>query len=74
MLKQNINFDKQMEDQNMWWGYRHQLGTYQAKRYWPGERASIEDAYESDFVDQVVEPFPANSRDEALAIVKERTT
>lgn len=72
MLKHNINFDKQMEKQNMWWGYRHTSGTYQAKRYF--DSRDTEEAEESPFVEQVVYPFPANSRDEALEVVKSSTT
>ena len=59
--------------ENMWWGYRHTSGSVQAKRYF-GDRLSLNEAYESDFVVDVVEPFAANSRDEALKIVAERTT
>jgi len=58
-------------DENQWWGYRHRLGTVQVKRFW-GDRASINDAYESDFVVEVVEPFPAGTRDEALKIAAAR--
>lgn len=56
----------------MWWGHRHTSGSVQAKRFFD-DRASIEDAYESDFVAMVVEPFAAESREEALRIVAERT-
>jgi len=56
-----------------WWGYRHTSGSVQAKRFW-GDCASIEDAYDSDFVADVVEPFEADSRNEALRIVAERST
>ena len=58
--------------ENLWWGYRHTSGSVQAKRFFD-DRASIEDAYESDFVVNVVEPFPADSREQALKIVSERT-
>lgn len=57
---------------NKWWGYRHTSGSVQAKRFFD-DRSSIEDAYESDFVSQVVEPFEADSREAALKIVSERT-
>lgn len=60
------------QQRNQWWGYRHVLGSVQAKRFF-GDRASINDAYESDFVAQVVEPFDADSREEALRVVTERT-
>ncbi len=59
-------------DPLMWWGYRHVSGTVQAKRYF-GERDAIEDAQQSGFVAKIVEPFPADSRDEALKIVRQRT-
>jgi hypothetical protein len=62
------------EAKTMWWGYRHISGSVQAKRFYNGERASIEDAHESDFCAQVVEPFEAPSREAALQIVASRTT
>jgi len=58
--------------ENLWWGYRHQSGTVQAKRFF-GDRASINDAYESDFIIEVVEPFAAGTREEALAVVTRST-
>ena len=62
------------EAKTMWWGYRHISGSVQAKRFFRGEgRASIEDAYESDFVAQVVEPFEAPSREAALQLVADQT-
>lgn len=59
-----------MEDL-LWWGYKHTSGTLQAKRYF--EQRDIEDAHESPFCAVVVPPFKANSREEALKIVGERT-
>ena len=53
-------------------GYKHISGTYQAKRYF--EPRDIEEAVESPFCDQVVGTFLASGRDEALNIVKEKTT
>lgn len=55
----------------LWWGYRHTSGTLQAKRYF--DKRDLEEAYESQFCAQVVQPFSANSREEALKIVAERT-
>jgi hypothetical protein len=54
-----------------WWGYKHINGSIHAKPFW--EQADLDDAYESPFCIQVVEPFMANSRDEALKIVSEKT-
>lgn len=54
-----------------WWGYRHASGTLQAKRYF--STRDLEDAYESEFVIQVVLPFEASNREEALKIIYERT-
>lgn len=59
------------EQQDLWWGYKHQSGTYQAKRYF--DRRDIQEANESDFAEIVVGPFKASGRDQALEIVKERT-
>lgn len=55
----------------LWWGYKHVHGTYQAKRYF--DKRDLQEAYESDFVDQVVGPFEAINRDEALKIVENLT-
>ena len=71
--QQDQLFDEEQNmPDNLWWGYRHTSGSVQAKRYFD-DRASIQDAYESDFVREVIEPFPAESRDEALKIIAERT-
>jgi len=59
------------EGKNLWWGYKHINGNYQAKKYW-GDKRDLEDAYESDFVDVVIEPFEAKDRKEALHIIKEQ--
>ncbi len=62
-----------MEDinKNLWWGYKHISGTYQAKRYF--DRLDIQEAQESPFCDVVYGPFEAVDRDEALEIVKKNT-
>lgn len=54
-----------------WWGYRHTNSSVQAKLFWG--QADLDDAYESPFCAQVVQPFEAGSRDEALQIVEDRT-
>lgn len=56
---------------NLWWGYKHVSGTLQAKRYF--DRLDTEEAEQSPFVAQVVYPFPAKDRDEALSYIKEKT-
>ena len=56
---------------NLWWGYKHTSGTYQAKRYF--DKLDLEEAYASPFAEIVVEPFEAKGRDEALEIIKEKT-
>lgn len=55
----------------LWWGYRHISGTLQAKRYF--EPLDIQEAHESPFCAEVVGPFEASDRDEALNIVAELT-
>jgi len=54
-----------------WWGYRHTNGSVQAKAYF--SEADLDDARESDFVAEVVEPFDCRGRDEALRIVDRKT-
>ena len=54
-----------------WWGYKHTNGSVQVKRYF--SPTDLQDAYESPFVKQVVEPFDAETREEAAQIVDKRT-
>lgn len=62
-----------METQKLqWWGYKHTSGTYQAKRFFDEE--DLTEANESPFVAELVYPFYAENRDEALKIVRESTT
>lgn len=56
----------------LWWGYKYVSGTYQAKRYFT--KQDTDEAEESSFVAQVVYPFEANNRDEALKYIEEQTT
>jgi hypothetical protein len=60
-----------MEERNKWWGYKHISGTYQAKRYF--DQRDLDNAYESDFVQEIVQPFDAGNRDEALEYIKQKT-
>lgn len=56
----------------MWWGYLHQNGTIQCKR-WFGDHADYTDDCEgNDFVTAVVQPFAASSREVAVEIIKGR--
>jgi hypothetical protein len=57
--------------ENLWWGYKHISGTYQAKRYF--EPLDIKEANESPFCDIVVGPFLSIDRDDAIEKVKELT-
>lgn len=58
----------------LWWGYVHQNGGVQAKRWHPSYgQAEIDDAHQSPFVVSVVEPFEARNRDIALEIIAKKT-
>ena len=59
------------EEKLLWWGYKHISGTYQAKRYFGP--LDTDEARDSPFCEQVVGPFPAKDREEALQSVKEKT-
>jgi hypothetical protein len=56
---------------HLFWGYLHTSGTLQAKRYF--DHRDLREAQESPFCEQVVGPFHASDREEALKIVKEKT-
>lgn len=56
----------------MWWGYLHQNGTVQIKRWFGDHKDYTEDCDGNDFVQRVVEPFKAGSREEAERIIVER--
>jgi hypothetical protein len=60
-----------LSEKNRWWGYLHENGSIQAKRFF-NERcqSSIDDAYESDFVQHVIEPFYAENRAYALRSIE----
>ena len=48
------------------WGYKHINGTLHLKSY-SGNFAkdAVEDAYDSDFIEDVLDPFEAANREEA---------
>lgn len=56
----------------MWWGYLHQNGSVQVKRWFGNHKDYQDDCIGNPFVLQVVEPFAANSREEAINIITER--
>lgn len=56
------------ETKNLWWGYRHILGSYQVKHY--NEPRDIQEALDSEFCEHVVGPFPAYDREYAMHMCK----
>jgi len=56
----------------MWWGYLHQNNTIQVK-FWCGDHADYtSDCDGNPFVQRVVPPFEAETREEAIKIIQER--
>jgi hypothetical protein len=56
----------------MWWGYLHESGVIQVKR-WFGDHKDYQDDCEGNpFVLQVVPPFEANTREDAEEIIRKR--
>lgn len=55
-----------------WWGYLHKNGSIQVKPVMWDINEMLEDAKESPFCDEVFYPFEANSREEALEIIKNK--
>jgi len=56
----------------MWWGYLHQNGTVQIKRWFGDHKDYTDDCEGNDFVQQVVPPFQAANREQAETILYER--
>ena len=56
-------------DRNMWWGYLHQNGTVQVKRWYGDVADYTTDCEGNDFVQQVVRPFAADDRETAAAYI-----
>lgn len=54
---------------NLWWGYIHENGTLQVKRFF--DARDIEDARESPFVRVIFPPVQADTREEAVALMEE---
>ena len=48
----------------LWWGYEHENGSFQVKRYF--NNRDLVEARESPFVVYVIGPFLAKDREEAL--------
>ena len=53
----------------MWWGYLHQNGTVQLKRWFGDHKDYTDDCIGNDFVVEVVYPFEANTHEEAWTIL-----
>lgn len=58
----------------MWWGYLHQNNTIQVKRWFGDHEDYTGDCIGNPFVLRVVEPFEADSQEEALKIITARLT
>lgn len=56
--------------QIMWWGYLHQNGSIQLKRWFGDHKDYTEDCEGNDFVQQVVPPFAADTLEQAERILK----
>ena len=54
----------------MWWGYLHSNGTLQLKRWFGDHEDYTGDCEGNDFVQQVVRPFEADDRADALLKLK----
>lgn len=58
-----------MSEKNKWWGYLHSNGTIQAKRWFGDHKDYTEDCQDNPFVIEVVIPFEADTREEAIEIL-----
>lgn len=58
--------------ETMWWGYLHQNGTMQVKRWFGDHKDYTDDCYGNEFVVRIVKPFTAGSREEAINIIEKQ--
>lgn len=68
--KRNVDMDG--EPMVMWWGYLHQNGKIQVKRWFGDVNDYTTDCEGNEFVVKVVPPFPARDQEQALEIIKDR--
>jgi hypothetical protein len=61
-----------MTNKNMWWGYLHQNGTIQVKRWFGDHKDYTSDCIGNPFVEQVVKPFEAATQEEAFHIIQKQ--
>ncbi len=59
-------------NETMFWGYLHENGTLQVKRWFGDHKDYTDDCEGNDFVREVVRPFKAPTREQAMEIMKER--
>ena len=58
--------------ETMWWGYLHANGTLQVKRWFGDRKDYTDDCEGNDFVQRVVSPFVAVSREDAVQILQQK--
>ena len=56
----------------MWWGYLHQNGNIQVKRWFGDHKDYTDDCEGNDFVERIVPPFAASTRTGAYNIIRAR--
>jgi hypothetical protein len=61
-----------MKSTLMWWGYMHQNGSLQLKRWFGDHKDYTDDCEGNDFIVRVVRPFAADTREEAEKILREK--
>ena len=53
----------------MWWGYLHQNGSIQVKRWFGDHKDYTDDCDGNEFVVRVVRPFHAESHEKAEVVI-----
>ncbi len=56
----------------LWWGYLHENGSIQVKRWFGDHKDYTDDCEGNPFVLEVVRPFEAESHDKAHEIIANR--
>lgn len=63
-----------MHNEIMWWGYLHQNGSIQVKRWFGDHKDYTDDCEGNDFVQRVVRPFEAPTRERAIETITRQLT
>jgi hypothetical protein len=69
IAREELSVQRERKRQMTYWAYRHINGTIKVEQFIDAD--SLDAAYESDFVDEILDPFKAESHKQAEQIARE---